>query len=252
MRAYGFTLHRFRREHTINLTALSVYRPGWLPDDGDVWRELALSSRTIVGKVNRQVRGPKVFHFFLAAPITLAIGLGASIGTKHEVIVQHHQPGGDASYVPVIDLSGGQGAHLIRTRPAGSPRYIRVSGAAKAGGIVYAAVALAPTDPSGHVKALARSHGATYVRITSKFGKVIPRSADWTLLARELNMVLLDILATGACKQLHLFTSAPIALTFAMGMALDTRSPVVVHHPFPPEGKYVQVLRLNELGTGKA
>ena len=40
--------------------------------------------------------------------------------------------------------------------------------------------------------------------------------------------------------------------TQAMGMAPDTRSPVVVHHPFPPEGKYVQVLRLNELGTGKA
>jgi len=248
---YDFSEDRYRRQYNIDLTDLSVHRHEWLPTNAGDWKELALSSRTIVGKAGRQISGAKVFHFFLRAPITLTIGLGASIGTKYEVIFHHHQPGGHSNYIPLIDVSGGQGAHLLRTRPAGRPKYIRVTGAAKAKGVVYAAIALAPSEPAP-VKALARSDGASYVEIRSIFGKVIPADADWTLLARELNMTLLDILATGDCTELHLFTSAPMPLTFAMGMALDTRPPVVVHHWFAPENKYAEVLRLNELGTGKA
>ncbi len=251
MAKYDFSEDLYR-DSDLSREDYSIYKPEWLLADPEEWKQFAYQgSRRIIANFCSKVSGPKVYHFFVRAPICFALAIGACIGTKHEIVIHHHQPGSDdSSYVPVIDVSaraaGDQGAHLVRLRPKGEPVHILVEPPDPAKRKLYASLAFAPTQPTG-VKDLARKDHAGFVAIRSKSGGNIPLNADWLLIAREVNTALLDLLA-GGCSELHLFPSVPVPLAFAIGMGLDTRCPVVVHQWYSTEVGYREVFRLNELG----
>ena len=101
------------------------------------------------------------------------------------------------------------------------------------------------------VKELASTQGASFVNVRSTFEGTIPVDADWLLIAREVNTVLLNLLGSVAVKELHLFPAVPLPLAFAIGMGLDTRSPVLVYQWDASQRQYDEVLHLHELGSGR-
>lgn len=231
------------------------YASKWLPADSDEWKQAIYEGCDIVARLGSKVEDAKIYHFFMRVPICFAMGLGAALGTKQEVIVYHHQKNeSPLAYSPVLDLSvrpsQESGPHAVRLRIEGEFRYISTEGTERPARKMYAALDFVPTAPAG-VSDLARKNRASFVQISSTHNGHIPLDADWLRIAQEINTVLLGLLAEG-CHELHLFPAVPVPLAFAIGMGLDTRCPVVVHQWYSPEVGHNEVFRLNELvPTGK-
>jgi hypothetical protein len=224
-----------------------------VPPDPKEWKRLAQSSRQTVERLEQKISGPKVYHFFIRAPICLGMGLGACIGTRHEVVVHHDQEGAaELRYIPVIDVSahavGDRGPQVLKLQPEGDhPEHITVEQSGRLKANVYASLWFAPNYPT-RVEDLAEADGASFVDIRLKKPGEMPLGADWLGIAREVNTVLQRVFWEG-CSELHLFPSVPVPLAFAIGMGLDVRRNVIVHQWYPNENTYHEVLRLNELGT---
>ena len=251
MTAYNFSEAAFARDYDLSREDFTIHRDEALPADPHTWRRLALRARRQVSSLNGRVPGRKVFHFFLRAPIGFAIGFGACLGTKYEIVFHHYQPGAsDACYTPLIELTSatvpGHGAHILKTRVDGPLKLIRTERADRTSDKVYAAIGLAGHDPAP-VKAMAATDEAGFIDITSEYKGTVPLNADWLRLAREINTVLLEALSGGDGLELHIFPAVPLPLAFTIGMGLDTRSPVRVHQWHAPEKIYREVFKLNEL-----
>lgn len=249
-RPYGFDEALYAKDYSLLRQDVSHHREEAIPDDAEVWKQLCLKEKRLVINLQTKIAGKKLFHFFLRCPNALAIGIGAAIGTKHELVCHHYQPGaGGTDYFPLIELSPrmtqGEGPRALKTKVAGF-QYIVVQGQEQAKGKVYVALGLAAHSPNS-AQTNAVDDSASFVEITSKFGRTIPLDADWLLLAREINTVLLGLIERRDVNEVHLFPAMPVCLAFAVGMGLDNRSAFVVHAWNGILGQYKEVLRLNEL-----
>jgi hypothetical protein len=249
MKQYDFSEDLYR-DYDLSREGYSIHKEEWLLADPSEWRQFAKQGTSLVDGLNRKVAGPKVYHFFIRAPICFGIGFGACLGTKHEAIIHHYQPGpSDHVYFPVINasISGApdHGAHIVRLPTGTEPLRGSVNAGPRLNGKVYVSLAFAPSQPTG-VNELAAGAGARLVQIRSSSGGNIPLTADWLHVARDLNAVLRKLIPQAS--EMHLFPSMPVALGFAVGMGLDTRHPVVVHQWYSPDVGYREVFRLNELG----
>jgi hypothetical protein len=254
MSKYEFSLDSSSDRFSLDRNDFCLHHPHWVPADPTEWTQLLKQIRELMGHLNRRISVPKVYHFFLKAPTGLAIGLGACVGVRHEVVLEHYQPGlGDSNYLTVLDLSGGahptRGAEIVRLRVTGSFQYLSATGLQAAKDNVYASICFAPNDPAPAIRKLAERDGASFVEIKSTLPGNIPPGADWLGIARELNTVLLGITGGGACSELHLFPSVPMPLAFTIGMGLDTRSAVAIHQWHAEDSTYGEIFRLNQLGS---
>lgn len=226
------------------------YERGWLPADPEEWQGAILKGCEIVGRLGGAVSGAKVYHFFMRVPASYAIGLGAALGTKQEVVIHHYQKSSSRlAYTPILTLTvpacDGRGPQIVRL-PVDEPfEHISTEGMERPARKMYIALDFAP-KLTGGVDELALRNKAGFARIKSIYSGDIPLDVDWLRIAREINTVLLTLLAEG-CAELHLFPAMPGALAFAVGMGLDTRSHVAVHHWYTRERRYSEVLRLNDL-----
>jgi hypothetical protein len=252
---YGFEETLYARDYDLSREDFTLHREERLPEDPAVWQRLALRARRLVVALHSRVPGRKVYHFFLRAPVALGIGLGAALGTKYEFFFHHYQPAaGENPYHPLLQVTAetvpGEGAHTLKTRVQGEFQHVQARGVEGAQGRVFAALGLAGHDP-GPVADLAAAQGAAFVDLRSHFAGTIPVDADWLRIAREVNTVLLGLVGQPGVQELHLFPAVPLPLAFAIGMGLDTRSPVRVYQWDAPEKVYHEVLRLNELVAGE-
>jgi hypothetical protein len=250
---YGLDETLYARDYDLTREDFTIHHEGRLPKERQTWERLAVRVRRLVAALHSRVPGRKVYHFFLRAPVAFGIGLGAALGTKYEFIFHHFQPAaGEQTYYPVLQVTPEtvprEGAHALKSRVEGGFQHVQASGIEGAQGQVYAALGLAGHDPSP-VKMLAETAHASFVDIRSNFQGTIPVDADWLLVAREVNTVLLDLVGSPAVKELHLFPAVPLPLAFAIGMGLDTRSPVRIYQWDALQKVYHEVFHLNELAT---
>jgi hypothetical protein len=253
MSKYEFSLDRYAEKFNLERNDFCLHQSQWVAADPKDWSGLLKQILDLMGRLNRQIPGSKVYHFFLQAPTGLAIGLGACLGIKREVVLEHHQSGvGDWDYLTALNLSRGahpaHGAEIVKLRVTEPLQYLSVNPAGYTQGRVYASIRLAANDPAPATRKLAERDGASFVEIKSSLPGNIPLGADWLGIARELNTVLLGITGAGESSELHLFPSVPMPLAFTMGMALDTKSPVAIHQWNPQDTTYVEIFRLNQLG----
>lgn len=250
---YGFDEALYARDYDLSREDFTLHREDRLPEDRQTWERLVQRARRLMTVLQSRVPGRKVYHFFLRAPIAFGVGLGAALGTKYEFLFHHFQPAaGEQSYHPILRVTsetvGGEGAHVLKTRVQGF-QHLQASGLEQAQGQVYVAVGLTGHDPSP-VQTLAEQASVSFVNIHSSFQGTIPIETDWLLIAREVNTILLKLLGNSKVEELHLFPAVPLPLAFAIGMGLDTRSPVRVYHWEAPRKEYQEVLHLNELAAG--
>lgn len=249
---YGFDEALYARDYDLTREDFTIYHEEQLSENPETWERLVRRARRLVSTLQSRVPGREVYHFFLRAPAVFTTGLGAALGTKYEFLFHHFQPAaGEQSYYPVLQVTSetvpGEGAHALKTRVQ-EFQHIQAIGADQAQGQVYVALGLAGHDPTP-VQELADRAGASFVSIHSNFSGTIPVDADWLLISREVNTVLLNLLANPRVVELHLFPAVPLPLAFAIGMGLDTRSPVRVYQWDAPNKKYHEVLHLNELAV---
>lgn len=248
---YGFEEGTYAKDYALLRQDFTHHREEEVPDDPEVWRLLSLREKRLVISLQSKIAGKKVFHFFLRCPSALAIGIGAALGTKHELICHHYQPGAGASeYFPLIELTPrkapAEGARILKTRVE-EFKYINVKGSENATNEVYVALFFAGHDPRTEVQKLAVTDSAAFVEITSRFQGTIPLDADWLLLAREIVTVLLGLIERRDVNEVHLFPSVPLCLAFAVGIGLDNRAAFTVHAWNAKLKQYKKVLCLNEL-----
>lgn len=224
-----------------------------LPGEPEAWRRLIHKLEDKFWRLAERIPGRKVYQIFLAGPSTLALALGATIGSRSEYVFYHYMAGsGNNPYHRVIDFSREEfreGSHILKTAVP-EYRLIRVRGLEKLGRTrkreALAAIHLAAHNPSGDVEKRARAEGRPAIFIDSDFGGTIPLEQDWVALSREISSVILQASARANIDRLHLFLSLPLPIAFALGSALGKFVRATVYNYFTPPGEYAGVFRLEE------
>jgi hypothetical protein len=121
---------------------------------------------------------------FLNCPAALALGMGAIIGTKYEVVMHHYQKGsGENPYHPVIDFYSmssinQEGVHIIKSRVNTLNQFIKVEEPETLPPAVLVSLYLAGHDPKDDVERISIERNIPAVHIRSSMEGTIPLNAD--------------------------------------------------------------------------
>lgn len=232
----GFDEAVFRRDFGIERDDWVIRSERQLSTDPGEWQELVGRVALRVKHLESQITGRKVFHVFLNCPVALAMGVGAALGIKHEVVIYHFQKeGGTSPYTPLVDfyalnVAGLGGVSLVKDRVNGRYSFIRLEQPEELTPDLYVSVHLAPTDPKESIKALAAERDAAAVHIRKIRAGTLNLDADWLRVSREVATALRSLLDRSDVTRLHVGLSCPVAVSFAVGMALGVQVPVTVFH----------------------
>ena len=233
-----------------------------LTRDPTEWQQVVRRFNARVYRLAHKLGGRHIFHVFLRCPATLALGLGAVLGTHHRLTLYHHQPGGGRGpYVRVVDASGRAGSLRVSLgkdlhrpyeiialeRPVGEAIAVDALDATALSQGVYVSVFLSRHDPASSVEALARAAGADAVHVRKASPGALTDADDWLAVARELADLLLRLVARGDVSRVHVALSCPVPIAFATGLALGTQSAVTVYNWFSDQQALLPVLALDHL-----
>jgi len=258
MERWDFDAERYRRDFDVEREDLMVQSDEPLPVDGGPWLKLSREFRHKIERIGGRLPGRRIFHVFVNGPISLALGLGAGIGTMHEIVVHQWFPGtAEAPYHPVVDFyalssSNQRGMHFLEDAASGEFRYVTSEGEPKDVTDLYVSIWLARDDPRAHVNRLAesaKSNGTTTgaFHIVQREQRSLEISDDWITCAREVLSLLYQQISKSSPQRVHLFLSTPIALSFTLGMGIEHFMNVTVYNWWGHEQKYHPVLQLSYL-----
>lgn len=218
------------------------------------WHNTILKIRERFWELAAELPGRKVYQFIMNAPASLALALGATIGSRNEYIFLHYMAGtGENPYHDVIDFSKEQisaGVRILHTR-IDKFEHIQALGLEDLNQSkpveILVAIHLAGHCPIGDVAKRSKETGLPMIVIQSHFGGTIPLNADWIRIAREVANVLLKVSSQENTERLHLFLSLPLPVAFCVGTALGRFVRATVYNYFPKPGRYFEVFKLEEL-----
>jgi len=159
---------------------------------------LARRFRRRVEQLSRELPGRRVFHVFLNGPITMALGLGAAIGTMFEVVVHQYLPAaGELPYDSVVDFytlseTNPRGAHFLEDVVLDEFQYIDAEGELDDAKELYVSIFRAKDDPKPAVEQLLMrqskedTQGLESWRIRQKVQGMLKPGDDWIRCAREI------------------------------------------------------------------
>lgn len=258
MARWDFDAERYRRDFDVEREDLFLHHEEPLPTDPSPWLRFVKEFRRKIERVGGRLAGSRVFHVFINGPVSLAAGLGASIGTMHEVVVHQWFPGtAQAPYHPVVDfyalsVINPKGMHFLEDPVTGEFRYVTGEGEPGDAEELYVSVWTARDDPRADVnrmaeeaKAAGRSPGVFHV--VQREPQSLDTADDWILCAREILTLLFQQISRIRPKRVHLFLSAPVALAFSVGMGIEHFMPVTVYNWWGKEQQYHPVLPLEQL-----
>lgn len=244
----GFEEKEYRARFGVIQNEWALWRDTPLPTDPGPWRRLVRRFGVRVHRLSRKLGEQRVFHVFLRCPSALAVGLGATMGTHHKVVVHHYQPGeGESPYISVTNsLKSDKGlrAHLGEEvqRPY---EHITVDGPTQITAELYVSLFLARHDPRGDADDKAEESESGVVHICRSHPGALTGDDDWLGMAREICDVLLGLVAKRGVSRVHLVLSCPVALAFLLGVALGPHSAVTVHNWFKNEQALYPVMALD-------
>lgn len=246
----GFDEKEYRGRFGVIQNEWALWRDTPLPTDMEPWRRLVRRFSVRVHRLARKLGEQRVLHIFLRCPSALAVGLGASMGTHHKVVVHHYQPGeGDGPYISVTDSSkSDRGLRACLGEEVQRPyEHITVDEPTDITPEIYVLVFLARHDPRGDTEKKAEETGSGVAHICRSRAGALTRDDDWLGVAQEIGDVLLGLVAKKEVSRLHLVLSCPVALAFLLGVALGSHSAVTVHNWFKSEQALNPVLALDQL-----
>lgn len=252
MKQYRFEEKDYLEDFDFSREDWTVFREGSLRESKE-WENLVHVFEKKIIRASEKLKGKKIFHIFFRGPSILAMGMGAIIGTKCELVLHQHTPGaGSNLYQPLIDFysmcdSSTEGTHTLKSRVDTPYEYITVEGNVSEPSSVWISIWLSSHDPKGDVeKAVEKiSDPVSVLHLRSKYGGTLPTTIDWTKISKEVVTEILNTVSRKDVKDVKICLSSPAIIAFALGMAVGTHSPVTLNNWFGSE--YVPVLQLNKL-----
>lgn len=224
-----------------------ISHPGDLPADTEQWKRVVQEFQHKLDLIKAKLKGPEFFHIFLKCRIALAFGLGAAVGTWSNIILHQEIPG---EFKPVIYLDNKTGLpyhhaiHTIKNKVEPPYKFIQPTIPEGLTTPTLVALHLASHDPSPYVKKEAKKQNLSCVIIDNTYNNTLTEE-DWFQPAQEVASVLRQLRAQ--TDELRIYASCPIALAFAIGMALGDQFPASIFHFFAEDNTYHFVLKLNKL-----
>lgn len=258
MERWDFDVERYRHDFDVEREDLLIHHEEPLPTDSGPWLKLSRDFRHKIERIGGRLPGRRIFHIFINGPVSIAVGLGASIGTMHEIVVHQWFPGTtQAPYYPVVDFyslseTNPKGMHFLEDTVTGEFHYVRGEGAASDTKDLFMSVWTARDDPRADVnrmadEAEAAGHPAGTFHVVQQEPRSLETTDDWILCTREILTLLYQQITRNRPERIHLFLSAPVALAFTLGMGIEHFMPVTIYNWWGQERQYYPVLPLGRL-----
>lgn len=257
MEEHDFDEEIFKKEFGLERDDWRIKGEGYLSENPKEWEWLVHRFEGKLNRLEEKLIGHKIYHLFLNCPTVLAIGTGAVMGTKYEVVLYQHSPGmGKNPYNPFIDFhsireSNPEGVHILKSRVNLANKFFDVEESATGFPDMVISISAAGHDPKGDVEKAVeigtckKSYSVTHLK--SKMGGTLPKDADWIKISQELASNVLNQVSRKDIKGIKLCISAPVIIGFSLGMAIGTHSPVSLCNWFDNKQRYYTVLSLNKL-----
>lgn len=257
MQEYDFDEETFKKEFGLVNEDWIISDESYLSENPKEWERVVQRFENKLNRLEEKLKGHKVYHLFLQCPTVLATGMGAIMGTKYEVVLHQYSPGtGENPYCPSIDFhsireSNSEGVHVLKSKVSTENKFFDIIESCTGSSDLVISILVAGHDPKGDVekavdeKTCKKSYSLMHLR--SKIGGTLPKDADWIGLVKELATIVLDQVSRKDIKSTKLCMSSPVAVGFALGMALGIHSPISLCNWFKDKEKYYTVLSLNKL-----
>jgi hypothetical protein len=248
----GFEPRRFQDEFGIEQDDWVLYREEPLDAEPSGWMELCRRFLSNVQRLER-LQGRKVFHVFHDGPTALAMGLGASLATRHLLVLHHRQPGvSDSNYIPVMDFTtpGANGITpllRLRNQPSSPFQYITVHPPHNWTPHVFMSLRLITTELEPDFSALATTQESAFVAVRNQYGGTLTADLDWIQVAQQAAWAVREVCSRPDVQRVHLAFTCTTPLAFGIGMALGIHLPVRVYSWFSDQRIYAPVMDLDKL-----
>jgi len=219
-------------------------------DLSENWNDYILTAieslRKIKSSVESHINVP-TFHIALRMPSSLAMGIGASIGTgKLPIALYHYDP--VKGYLKLINLI--EKSRTIK-RKIDKFKEITVRKESFTGNSTGCVIGirLASHSPEGKpLKNLVSSvKGDLFLIEHQTYTGNLPVNADWTGIVAELRTAIEEIHKN--YSEIHIVMSVPVIIAFALGMALGHYWNVNLYQFDTITEKYCKVLNLKDIQT---
>jgi len=185
-----------------------------------------------------------IFHVALRAPSSLAMGIGASIGTgKLPIALYHYEPA--KGYLKLIELI--EKSRTIKGK-VDEFKEIRLNEKFNKGSSnCVIAIRLASHSPEGMpLENLVSSvKGDLFLIEHQKYTGNLPVNINWTRIVAELRTAIEEI--HKSYPEIHIVMSMPVIIAFALGMALGHYWNINLYQFDIKKGKYCKVLNLTDI-----
>lgn len=257
MEEHGFDEETFKKEFGLEREDWIIKSESFLSENPKEWEKLVHRFEDKLNRLGEKLKGHKVYHIFLQGPVVLAVGMGAIMGTKYEVVLYQYSPGmGKNPYQPLIDIhsireSNPEGVHVLKSRVNPANKFFDTIESCTGFQDLVISIFAATHDPKGDVeKAIGsetckKSYSVMHLR--SKTEGTFSKDVDWIEVTKELATIILNQVSRKEIKSTRLCISAPVVIGFALGMSLGIHSPVSLCNWFNDKQRYYTVLSLNKL-----
>ncbi|AKB19467.1 SAVED domain-containing protein [Methanosarcina sp. WWM596] len=257
METHGFNEETFEKEFGLERDDWVIRGESILSENPKEWEKLVHKFEDKLNRLGEKLKGHKVYHIFLQGPVVLAAGMGAIMGTKYEVVLYQYSPGtGKNPYQSLIDFhsmreSNPEGVHVLKSRVNPANKFFDTIESCTGSPDMIISIFAATHDPKGdvekaiEVKTCKKSYSVMHLR--SKTPGTLSNNSDWIEVTRELATIILSQVSRKDIKNTRLCISAPIVISFALGMALGIHSPISLCNWFHDKQRYYTVLNLNKL-----
>lgn len=254
MDEYGFSEGSFKEDFDVSRDNWLIRKENGLSENEHEWEELVFSFKNKINRLSEKLKGRKVFHIFFNGPSVLAMGMGASIGTKHEIVLHHHQTGVEKTpYLPLIDFysksdSNLEGSQELKSIIEGPNQYIQIQEQKLGFSSAMVSICIGSRDPAGNIEKISelRQNPVSLIHLRNKLGN-LPINANWIRVTQEVANYILKLSSNKNTENIELYMNVPAIIAFALGMAVGTQSPISLFNWFSDSKDYHFVLKLNQL-----
>ncbi|WP_456342258.1 SAVED domain-containing protein [Thermovibrio sp.] len=222
---------------------LSVVLPPKLP--AGRWEEFVKRVVESLREVRELTYSPikAKIHLGIRAPSALAFAIGATLGAgKIPLAIYHFE---NQNYYKLIDLI--DSPRKIKRRIRTLSRFTMKSelkGKKKA----VVALQIASHETEKRARALAEELDADFFYAEHKNKGALPKEpSEWEETVAEAYEVMNRVYNSSEYEEINLLMSVPVAIAFALGMAVDNYWPIKVWQYFKEKGDYLPVLELPKL-----
>lgn len=254
MDKYGFKERSFQEDFDVSRDNWLIRKENGLSENEHEWEELVFSFKNKINRLSEKLKGRKVFHIFFNGPSVLAMGMGASIGTKYEIVLHHHQTGVEKTpYLPQINFyskgdSNLEGSQELKSKIEGPNQYIQIQEQEVGFPSAMVSICIGSRDPAYNIKRIAElcQIPVSLIHLRNKSGN-ISINANWIRVTQEVASSILKISSEKNTENVELYMNIPTIIAFALGMAVGTQSPISLFNWFSDSKDYHCVLKLNQL-----